>query len=169
LLNEAEAYADAGATVPELGRLPQPLRWLGRLVASGVLLVARIITNRQRRFNHEVLHGLRHVLELTRQLDAANAAQHALLRHSLQQQAAQQDRLAAVAEHEQALRQQDGRLQQAQTAVRHHQGHLRQLHDFLRAFHERSAEQETRLARLEEELARLRTARTEPLRRENAA
>ncbi len=163
LLAEAEPFADAGATAPELRRLPQPLRWVGRLAARCVLLAARVVTNRQRRFNHVTLQGLRRLQEVTRPLDTAAAE----LNQFIRQQQARLERLPSkVADHGQALRLHDERLRQSQDALRRHQEHLRHLHAMLRAMHGRFDEQQTRIVRLEEEVNRLRTARLD---RENAA
>src|SRR5262245_8728828 len=173
LLAEAEPFADAGATAPQLRGLPQPLRWLGRLAAQSLLLGARVVTNRQRRFNHVTLRGLRRLQETTRQLDTAAAELNVFIREEHARQQARLERLpSTVAGHDQALRLHDERLRQLQQALRRHQEHLRHLHDVVRATHERFDEQETRIVRLEEEVKRLREARPElasQCRRENAA
>jgi FkbM family methyltransferase len=58
-LHRVGAWADVGVTVPPMARFPRPLRGPARLVARLVLLLARVVTNGQRRFNHLVLRALR--------------------------------------------------------------------------------------------------------------
>src|SRR5262249_62358402 len=76
--------------LPELTRLPGPLRWLGLLVARGVVVLTRFITTRQRDFNdaavgtlHNVHGMLRHLeqvqTENLKRLEALSAQQNAAL------------------------------------------------------------------------------------------
>lgn len=167
LLRQPEQSADVGVTLPELRRLSAPLRWLGRLVAWGVFLVARVVTGRQRQFNHETLNYLRHLNEITRQLDTTAVEQGSLLQQShreqhliLQQhQAMLQERLMAVARHEQDLRFHETQLGQVRTSIRNHQASLQQLQAVFQHCRERLEEQERRIQLLEAELSTSNGAR----------
>ncbi len=170
LLDQPGQSADVGVTLPELHRFPAPLRWLGRLVARGIFLAARVVTGRQRRFNHETLDYLRHLNDLVRQLDVAAGEQVTLLQQShheqrliLQQhQAMLQERLAAVDCHGQDLRLHEAQLGQLRAGIRTHHGRVEQLQEALQHCRERLETQERRILQLEAELAL-------SVRRENAA
>jgi O-antigen chain-terminating methyltransferase len=86
----AEQHVPVGSHLPELTRLPGPLRWVGLLVARCVVVLTRFITTRQRDFNaaaigtlHNVHGMLRHLeqvqTENLKRLEALSAQQNASL------------------------------------------------------------------------------------------
>jgi O-antigen chain-terminating methyltransferase len=66
-LNLAEENSQAGMIVPELGRFRGVTRKLARLVARGLLYVARVVTNSQRKFNIAALASVRDLHYVFRQ------------------------------------------------------------------------------------------------------
>jgi O-antigen chain-terminating methyltransferase len=86
----AEKHAAVGTELPELTRLPGPLRRLGLLLARCVLVLTRFLITRQRHFNtaavgtlHNVHGLLRHLeqvhTENLKRLEALSAQQNAAL------------------------------------------------------------------------------------------
>lgn len=163
VVDEAVEFADAGSTVPELGRRGAALRFMGRLGSRIILALGRVITRRQQRFNHQTLHALRHLGgllrrlhegddELLRGLPQTTHNQHAaLVRH---QQVLQ--RHQTLFQQQQAAQQvQETTAQRQQTALRSHQQMLQLQHTLLREYRSRLDEQEARLAALEQRLREL--------------
>jgi hypothetical protein len=68
-LGIAEKNALVGKHVPDMKRLPGPIRVVARLLGGCFLYVLRIITNPQREFNHAVLITLRSMHDGIRQLE----------------------------------------------------------------------------------------------------
>lgn len=68
-LRLADEHAAAGTYVPELTRLPGPLRRLAQLIARGILLATAFITNRQRAYNQATLGTIRNVHGALRHLE----------------------------------------------------------------------------------------------------
>jgi hypothetical protein len=82
-LNLAEENAQAGTIVPELGRFRGVTRKLARFAARGLLYLARVITNSQRKFNVAVLASVRDLHFILRQWEQTEHVKPDLDRQAL--------------------------------------------------------------------------------------